>query len=186
MAKNGRANWPEVGEIRTGDTAGPECYRALTDLGIQIHVNRRFLELIDPDPSDPLPPNCRLYALAHAELGMSQEEFDQCDDWNLLALLEHKLKSSEVQSSRKEEAPKLDAGRGGAPRGQMVNGESLKKLRGDMSQDALAETCRVAIDTIQRGERCARWSDHTFDRVADGLTMVHGRRITPDDLMKPQ
>lgn len=72
--------------------------------------------------------------------------------------------------------------KGGRPPGTSVNGERLKELRGHISQDALAFSCNVSVDTIFRGEAGGRWGDSVFDKVADGLTEALGRQVTPQDL----
>jgi len=74
------------------------------------------------------------------------------------------------------------SGKGGRPIGIEVNGQRLKELRGDISQEALAVTCNVSTDTIYRGERGARWTDDNFEKVANGLTLALRRCVTPEDL----
>lgn len=172
--KPGRANWPEVGETRTGHVGTAEHQLVLEDLGKQIQAINRIRELTGIDPHDPFVNN-RLYAIARERLGMTREEFDGCDDWDFLALLE-------LRTEQPAQAPEVHDGR---PIGDAVGGDRLKGLRGGISQEALAAACGVSTDTIQRGERGKRWSEDTFKRVADGLTKLLQRRIVPDDL-KPQ
>jgi hypothetical protein len=55
------------------------------------------------------------------------------------------------------------------PRSWPVNGERLRELRGDEKQESFAEKCSVSVPTLQRGEKGAKWSRKTIDRVAQRL-----------------
>jgi hypothetical protein len=78
--------------------------------------------------------------------------------------------------------------RGGRKPGSPVNGPRLRELREHvpMTQEVLAEKCDLSPDTIQRGEADGRWGDSTFGVVAEILSALLEKKITPDHLKKPQ
>jgi DNA-binding transcriptional regulator YiaG len=67
----------------------------------------------------------------------------------------------------------------GRPRGTPVNGERLRALRGEMSQERFAAKCGVSVDTIQSGENGGCWSKGMRINVAKRLA------IPPEDLNRP-
>lgn len=76
-----------------------------------------------------------------------------------------------------EPAPKR-----GRPQGEPVDAEALRRLRGEYSQEDLADKCGVSVDTIQRGEHGGRWDRRKFEIVAAVLTQLNGRIVTVKDL----
>jgi len=66
--------------------------------------------------------------------------------------------------------------------GTKVDCQKLRLYRGKWSQQDFAEKCDVSLTTIQRGEVGGRWGDGTFDKVADTITKLTERRVTPEDL----
>ena len=72
--------------------------------------------------------------------------------------------------------------RGGRRLGVLVDGAKLKQYRGNLSQLEFAEKCDVSVDTIQRGEAGARWSDKIFTVVAETISQLSELIVKPEDL----
>lgn len=105
-------------------------------------------------------------------MGWIGREFSDDDVWRLSAdrcqmfALDSDAKtetSSELRTA--DGSPKL-----GRKPSTQVDGMKLKKLRGDGSQEWLAEAAAVSVATIQRGEAGLPWSDQTFDAVEKVLS----------------
>jgi hypothetical protein len=70
----------------------------------------------------------------------------------------------------------------GRPKGTPVSGEKLRTFRGKLSQLQFANECGVSLDTIQRGEAGDRWDEKTFITVAENITALKRKDVTPEDL----
>jgi hypothetical protein len=73
----------------------------------------------------------------------------------------------------------------GRPQGFPVDGMKLRKFRGKYTQEDLASKCEdVSVGTIKRGEAGGRWDEATFQKVAETLSKIRERTVTPDELKK--
>jgi hypothetical protein len=130
---------------------------------------------------------------AAKSVGFSKDQFGLIRPVDLLAVLEAKapildrlgpapysLFPLENESMEDLKSTLLEGG--GRPKCSNVDRSALRFLRGVISRYALAKTCGVNEDTIAAGERGQGWAKETFDRVAAGLTEIHGRPISPSDL----
>lgn len=124
---------------------------------------------------------------AARSVGFSREQFGSISPVDLWHVLEAKATVLERLRGRdysevQEVLEETIGVRGGRPPGASVDAKKLKDYRGETSQEGLAATCNVSVDSISRGEAGGRWSDEVFQRVARGLTTVLNRPITPEDL----
>lgn len=128
---------------------------------------------------------------AARSVGFAPKEFGSMSPVDLWEVLEAKATVLERLRGRdygevQEVLKETLSIKGGRPTGTPVDGKKLKDLRMqcNTSQDGLAATCKVSLDSISRGEGGGRWSNDVFKRVAGGLTSILNWRVTPEDLKK--
>ena len=93
-------------------------------------------------------------------------EIHSSDIWHATLVA---IESGEVKGSPRKAA--AARGRPGRRKGELVNGERLRALRGRMTQEELAEKSGYSLNHIQRGEAGGTWSSYVFDAVAGALSV---------------
>jgi hypothetical protein len=121
---------------------------------------------------------------AAKSVGFSRDEFSRLNLGELYEVLRAKAMALDESRARSALLPdgsvegcgdalqKATGSKGGRRAGTPVNGKLLRKFRGDLSQDALAEASNVSIYDIQRGEDGRSWPKLKFNRVANGLNSI--------------
>jgi hypothetical protein len=153
--KDGRANWPEVGETRVLIPGTPESDTALRNLSKQVYTVNRINELVGPLPNDGCVNN-HLFAIARKKLGMTREEFDATDDWDLRALLE--------LEQRLAQSPKFGPGDGAK------NIPETKEQRAERRKSIIYPLLLGRGMTVYRWEKKAGVSSKVGQRYYDGTT----------------
>ena len=71
----------------------------------------------------------------------------------------------------------------GRPAGRRVDGDKIKKYRGEYSQEDFAAKCDVAVSTLQRAEHSHKADEPTLIKIARCVRDVRNIDCSPDDLL---
>ena len=100
--------------------------------------------------------------------------------WSRLWLVE--LPPETEVSPQSEDRPIQGKAKGGRP-ATLIDGNKLRKLRGDTEQTVFARMCRVSVDTVQRAEGDGHASVKSIKKFLKGLKLK-GHHIEREDLEK--